>query len=99
PPDEVRAPIVMQRGREHLSRRGRAAVDHDDQLRAVRDVPGCGVHTEVRLIGAPAGADDGAGVEKIVGHTDRRVEHTAWIVAQVDDEALERMWRAMLQMR
>ena len=87
--DDGRALVVLQRAGDDLGRRGRAAVDQDDDRLALGEVAGAGVEA-LGLVGvAAAGRDDLALLEEGVGHRDRLIEQAARIVAQVEHEALE----------
>ena len=84
--DEPRAMMILQRAGDDLRCRGRAAVDQHDERRAVQVVAGLRIHLEACIGRATVGSDDQAVVEKYVRHADRRFEHAARIVAQVEHQ-------------
>src|SRR5262245_17963116 len=87
--DDGRALVILQRAGDDFRRRGRAAVDQDDDRLALGDVAGPGVEA-LGLVGvAAAGRDDLALLEEGIRHRNGLVEQAARVVAQVDDEALQ----------
>ena len=81
--------MILQRARHDLGRRGRAAVDQDDDRLVLGEVAGARIEPLGFFGIAAARRYDLALFQERIGHRDGLIEQPAGIVAQVDDEALE----------
>src|SRR4029077_1609176 len=87
--DDGRAAMILQRTRDNLGRRGRTAVDQDDDRLVLGEVAGARIEPLGRFGLAGAGRAWLALLKDLVGQRDDVREQPAGIVAQVDDEALK----------
>src|SRR6516225_7192715 len=87
--EKRRALLILQRARDDLGRRGRAAIDQHDEALALGDVAVMGVPAHGIVRAAPARRDDLALLEEGLAHADSLVEQAARIVAQIEDIALD----------
>ncbi|MCW0462846.1 hypothetical protein NB717_003914 [Xanthomonas sacchari] len=87
--DDARALVVAQRAGQHFRGAGRTGIHQHHHRRAVEQVAGGGVELGIADRDAPAGADDGALVEHVVGHLHRRGQQAARIAAQVQHQAAQ----------
>ena len=89
--------MVLQRAGHDLGCRRRAAVHENDDAGAVEYVAAARRAREARVDRTAVRRDDHARVEKQVGHVDRRIEHAAGVVTQVENQAVEHAARCVLQ--
>ena len=83
------AAMVLQRAGDDLGRRGRPAVDQDDDGKPVGDVARLGVEA-LGLVGpARPRRDHLAAIEEGVRHLDRLIEQPARVVAEIENQALD----------
>ena len=86
-PDQGRALVIVQRAGHDLGRRGRSAVDQDDERLALDEIAGSRREALRFLRGAAPGRDDLAARQERAGHGNRLIEQPARVIAQVDDVA------------
>ena len=92
-PSTVARRWSCKRAGDDLGSRGRAAVDQHDHRLAVDQIAGTRAEA-LHLLGMPAaGGDDLAALQEGVGDEDRLVEQAAGIAAEIEDEALQLVFR------
>src|SRR4029078_8844195 len=87
--DHCRPLVVLQGAGDDFRRRGRAAVDQDDQRLSLREIARTRVEA-LRLFGITSPRrHDLALLQERIGGRNRLIEQATWIVAQIEDVALE----------
>ncbi len=91
-------PVMILQGTGHdLRGRGRAAIDQDHHRPAVGQIATSGIEA-LNAVGPPtAGRHDLTAIEEGIGGGDRLLEQAAWIVAQIEHQALHALAELALQ--
>ena len=93
-----RSLVVLQGSGDDLRRRSRAAIDQDYDRQPFRQIAGLGVEPLCFFRLAGARRDDLALVEEVVGDGNRLRQQTSRIVAQIENDSLQRSVRLPLQL-